>query len=435
MRLDFAAILFSLLAGLALLANPPGLEARSASREDDRLNNSALVMKEAMGMQSGIPQSLLERAFCVIVIPSVIKGAFGVGGSYGRGAMSCRSGENFKGPWTPPSMMALEGVSFGFQAGGQATDFVLLVMNSRGARSILSGKVKIGGDAAASAGPIGRNMQANLDIFMRTTILSYSRSRGLFAGASLEGSTLRPDNRANRNLYRKDVSAKSIVIDGAVPTPASAERLISTLNQYGKSPAATTASVHTAPPPTPNRPPVGTCFADPVQVVSGSGDTVSVRADASDPDNDPLTYTWTATVGTIEGSGSQVRWNPAGAVAGPYSINVRVDDGRGGSVSCVAQVFVVSRPQTMSCSASPSSVHAGDRVHITASPSNPNNDPLTFTWESGGGRVIGSGAEVDLDTTGVKPSRYEVTGQATDGRGGNAECRAEFNVEAPRTAE
>jgi hypothetical protein len=180
---------------------------------------------------------------------------------------------------------------------------------------------------------------------------------------------------------------------------------------------------------------VGSCFADPVQVVSGSGDTVSVRADASDPDNDPLTYTWTPSVGTVEGSGSQVRWKLADAVPGAYPVTVRVDDGRGGSVSCVAQVFVVSRPQTMSCSASPSSVHAGDRVHITASASNPNNEPLTYTWESGGGRIIGSGAEVDLDTTGVKPSRYEVTGQVTDGRGGSTECRAEFNVEAPQSAE
>jgi len=435
MKRGFLAIMLSLSTGLWLLVNAPGLEARPDSKEADRLNNSALVMKEAMGMPSRIPQGLLDKAYCVIVIPSVLKGAFGVGGSYGRGAMSCRGGEDFKGPWSPPTMMALEGGSAGFQVGGQATDFVLLVMNKRGASSILSGKFKIGGDAAASAGPIGRDTQANLDVYMRTTILTYSRSRGLFAGVSLEGSTLRPDNKANKRLYGKEVSAKSIVLDSAVPTPAAAEKLISTLNQYGKNPAATSGSAHTAPSSTPNRPPVGSCYANPVQVTSGSGDTVAVQAIASDPDNDPLTYTWTATAGTIEGSGSQVRWNPAGVAAGGYSVTVRVDDGRGGSVSCVAQVLVASRPPTMTCSASPSSVHPGDRVHITATASDPDNDPLTFTWESNGGRIVGSGAEVELDTTGVEPSRYTVTGKVTGGRGGSAECRAEFNVEAPRPAE
>ena len=431
MRRSFGVIMFSLSTGLALLANAAGLEARSDSKEADRLYNSALVMKEAMGMQSRIPQGLLEKAYCVIVIPSVIKGAFGVGGSYGRGAMSCRGGEDFKGPWSPPTMMALEGGSAGFQLGGQATDFVLLVMNERGARSILSGKFKIGGDAAASAGPVGRDAQANLDVYMRTTIMSYSRSRGLFAGVSLEGSTLRPDNKANKKLYGKEVSAKSIVLDGAVPTPASAEKLISTLNQYGKNPSVKSASGGASPPPTPNRPPVGSCYANPVQVVSGSGDTVVVRADASDPDNDPLTYTWTATAGTIEGSGSQVRWNPAGVAAGGYSITVRVDDGRGGSVSCVANVLVATRPPTMSCSASPSSVHPGDRVHITATASDPDNDALTFAWQSSGGRIVGSGPEVELDTTGVEPSRYTVTGQVNNRRGGTADCRTEFSVEAP----
>jgi lipid-binding SYLF domain-containing protein len=234
MKLNLASVLFFLATGLALLANPPGLHARSGSKEEDRLSNSALVIKEAMGMHSRIPHSLLEKAYCVIVIPSVLKGAFGFGGSYGRGAMTCRGGEDFKGPWTPPTMMALEGVSFGFQAGGQATDFVLLVMNERGARSILGGKVKIGGDIAGSAGPVGRDAQANLDVYLRTSILTYSRSRGLFAGVSLEGSTLRPDNKANRNLYGKKVSAKSIVLENAVPTPVPAEKLLSALNQYGQ---------------------------------------------------------------------------------------------------------------------------------------------------------------------------------------------------------
>jgi lipid-binding SYLF domain-containing protein len=431
MKRGFLAIMLSLSTGLWLLVNAPGLEARPDSKEADRLNNSALVMKEAMGMPSRIPQGLLDKAYCVIVIPSVLKGAFGVGGSYGRGAMSCRGGEDFKGPWSPPTMMALEGGSAGFQVGGQATDFVLLVMSKRGATSILSGKFKIGGDAAASAGPVGRDAQANLDVYMRTTILSYSRSRGLFAGVSLEGSTLRPDNKANKRLYGKEVSAKGIVLDGAVPTPPSAEKLISMLNQYAKNPATTSASAHTASSPTSNRPPVGSCYADPVEVISGSGNTVLVRADASDPDNDPLTYTWTAAAGTIEGNGSQVHWNPAGAAVGAYSITVRVDDGRGGTVSCVAQVLVAARQPTLSCSASPSSVHPGDRVHITASASNPSNDPLTFAWQSSGGRIVGSGPEVELDTTGIEPSHYTVTGQINDGRGGTADCRAEFSVEAP----
>jgi len=164
MKSTFASLPLIVGMGLALLVTTPDLEARADSREEDRLYNSYLVMKEALGMRSRIPRSLLEKAYCVIVIPSVLKGAVGFGGSYGRGAMSCRGGEDFKGPWTPPSMMALEGMSFGLQLGGQATDFVLLVMKGRGARAILGGKVKIGGDAAASAGPVGRDTQANLDI-------------------------------------------------------------------------------------------------------------------------------------------------------------------------------------------------------------------------------------------------------------------------------
>jgi len=161
----------------------------------------------------------------------VIKGAIGFGGSYGRGAMTCRTGEDFKGEWGAPSMISLEGISFGFQLGGQATDFVLLVMDERGGRSILSGKVKIGGDAAAAAGPVGRDLQANLDIYLRTSILTYSRSRGLFAGVSLEGSTLRPDNKANEVLYGKKLAAKDIVLEGVVQPPPSAQPFISILKE------------------------------------------------------------------------------------------------------------------------------------------------------------------------------------------------------------
>jgi outer membrane protein OmpA-like peptidoglycan-associated protein len=171
--------------------------------------------------------------------------------------------------------------------------------------------------------------------------------------------------------------------------------------------------------------------------MAGSGDIVVVRADASDPDNDPLTYAWSATGGTIDGTGAQVRWNPAGLALGTYSVTARVDDGRGGTTSCAAEIRVdprPNRPPTISCSANPSSVHPGDRVHITATASDPDNDPLTFTWQSNGGQIVGSGAAVDLDTTGVAPSRYTVTGRVNDGRGGAADCQAEVSVEAPPPA-
>jgi SH3 domain-containing YSC84-like protein 1 len=245
MKRTFEILILTLSIAFALLATASKVQAQANAKEQDRLYNSALVVKEAMGMHSRIPQKLLDKAECVIVIPSVIKGAFGFGGSYGRGAMSCRGGDDFNGPWTYPTMMALEGFSAGLQLGAQATDFLLLVMDERGARAILSGKFKIGGDAAASAGPVGRDTQANLDIYMRTSILTYSRSRGLFAGVSLEGATLRPDKKANKKLYGKELTARSIVLDNEVPTPApaSAEKLVATLNKYGKSSTATSAAV------------------------------------------------------------------------------------------------------------------------------------------------------------------------------------------------
>jgi len=218
----------------ALLVDTPPLDAVSKSKVEDRLDNSAIVMKEAMGIRSKIPQGLLQKAYCVIVIPSVLKGAVGFGGSYGRGVMSCRSGGDLKAPWTAPTMMALEGGSFGLQLGGQATDFVLLVMNERGARTILGAKAKIGGDITGAAGPIGRSAQANMDLYLRTSILTYSRSRGLFGGLSLEGSTLRPDNKANAKLYGKELSARSIVLENAVPIPSAAEKLMAALNDYSQ---------------------------------------------------------------------------------------------------------------------------------------------------------------------------------------------------------
>ncbi len=201
-------------------------------KEADRLENAGTVMKEIIDIPDDIPQSLLDKADCVIVIPSVLKAAFIIGGSYGRGAMTCRSGDDFNGPWGAPTMMALEGGSFGFQLGGQATDFVLLVMNPRGASSILSSKVKLGADAAAAAGPKGRDAQADTDVTLRAEVLTYSRSRGLFAGVSLEGSTLRPDNDANEAVYHKKMDAKEIVLHNAVPVPATAKLLIDTLTQH-----------------------------------------------------------------------------------------------------------------------------------------------------------------------------------------------------------
>src|SRR5277367_569759 len=188
---------------LAMIALP----LLSQDKEAGRLDNCGTVIKEVMDIPDGIPEDLINKAECVIIYPSVLKAAFGVGGSYGRGAMTCRTGEHYTGPWSAPSMMALEGGSFGFQIGGQATDFVLLVMNGRGAHAVLKSKVKLGGDASVAAGPKGRNAEASTDVSFRAEILSYSRARGLFAGISLAGSSVRPDNNANSALYHKDVSA------------------------------------------------------------------------------------------------------------------------------------------------------------------------------------------------------------------------------------
>src|SRR6202453_1432009 len=201
------------------------------NKEADRVVAAGTVISEIMNVPDDIPQSVIDKADCVVVLPSVVKAAFVVGGSYGRGVMTCRSGADFRGPWGAPTMMALEGGSFGFQIGVQATDFVLLLMNDRAASSILTSKVKLGGDASAAAGPVGRNASAETDVTIRAEILSYSRARGLFAGISLAGSTLRPDNDANKNLYGKEVSAKDIVFKHAVPVPPSANLLLATLNR------------------------------------------------------------------------------------------------------------------------------------------------------------------------------------------------------------
>jgi SH3 domain-containing YSC84-like protein 1 len=201
-----------------------------AKKQQDRVENSGKVIKEILDVPDNVPQDLLDKAKCVVVLPSVVKFALGIGGSYGRGVMTCRTGEHFTGPWGAPSIIALEGGSFGLQLGGQATDFVLLLMASRSADAVLSSKVKLGADASAAAGPKGRDAAAATDVTLRAEILTYSRSRGLFAGISLEGSTLRPDKSANKELYDKDVSAKDIVLNGAVPAPPAAQELLSTLN-------------------------------------------------------------------------------------------------------------------------------------------------------------------------------------------------------------
>src|SRR5438445_11226824 len=221
--------MISSLMALTLVALP--LLAAKDKKETDRLENCGMIVKEVMDIPDNIPEDLMNKAECIIVFPSVLKAAFVIGGSYGRGAMICRSGEHFTGPWSAPTMMALEGGSVGLQLGGQATDFVLLVMNPRGARAILSSKVKLGADASAAAGPKGRTANASTDVTMRAEVLTYSRARGLFAGLSLEGSTVRPDHDANERIYGKKVEAESIVFKCTVAVPPAAQKMIAYLNQ------------------------------------------------------------------------------------------------------------------------------------------------------------------------------------------------------------
>lgn len=205
--------------------------AANSKKEVERLQNCGEVLKEILDIPDNLPTDLLNDAECVIIFPSVKKLAIGIGGSYGRGAIVCRSGQNFTGPWSPPAMFALEGANIGFQLGGQATDFVLLVMNPKGAESVLKSKVKLGGDASAAAGPKGRTAALQTDIVMKAEILTYSRSRGLFAGVSLEGSTLRQDNGANENLYGRKLTAQEIVRLHKVGTPTAGQKLVALLNK------------------------------------------------------------------------------------------------------------------------------------------------------------------------------------------------------------
>lgn len=217
-----------LCAGLVVVLASPVL---AQEKEQERVENSGTVMKEILNAPDSIPQNVLDKADCVVVLPSVKKFAIGIGGSYGRGVMTCRGGKDFRGKWGAPTMMALEGASVGLQLGGEATDFVLLLMNSGAASGILTSKVKLGGDASAAAGPVGRTASAETDVTLKADILSYSRAKGAFAGVSLEGSTLRPDNDANKDLYGKKIEAKEIVLDGAVKAPPSASTLLRTLDK------------------------------------------------------------------------------------------------------------------------------------------------------------------------------------------------------------
>ncbi len=207
------------------------LAALAQEKEKDRLEDAGRVFQEILDVPDNIPKDLIDRAECVIVLPSVKKFAIGIGGSFGRGAMTCRTGQNYTGPWSAPAMYALEGANIGVQLGGNSTDFVLLVMNPRGANSLLGSKVKLGADAAAAAGPKGRTATAATDVVMRAEVLSYSRSRGLFAGVSLEGSTLRSDGGANENLYGRKLTARQIIREHAVGVPGAGQHLVSLLNK------------------------------------------------------------------------------------------------------------------------------------------------------------------------------------------------------------
>jgi SH3 domain-containing YSC84-like protein 1 len=216
---------------LLMFAFVPAAFAADDATEADRVKDSGVVLKEILNIPDDIPQDLIDKAECLIILPSVKKGAFGIGGSYGRGVMICRSGQHYTGPWGPPALYALEGVSIGFQIGGQATDFVLLVMNPKGAESLLNSKVKLGADASAAAGPKGRTAEGATDIVMSAEILSYSRNKGLFAGVSLEGSTLRSDGSANEKLYGRKLDAKEIIREHKAKAPPSAAALIALLNR------------------------------------------------------------------------------------------------------------------------------------------------------------------------------------------------------------
>jgi SH3 domain-containing YSC84-like protein 1 len=227
----------SIFVAALLFASSALAETEDRQKQESRLQNAGVVMQEVLNMPDTIPQSVLDKTKCVVVIPSVLKAAFVVGASYGRGAMVCRTGKDFSGPWGAPSMMALEGGSFGFQIGAEATDFVFLLMNEHGASSLLHSKVKLGGDISAAAGPVGRDAEADTDAYMRAEILTYSRARGVFAGVSLEGSTLRPDNDANEALYGRKVDPHDVVRGHGPQSPEAARKLDTLLDKASPRPA------------------------------------------------------------------------------------------------------------------------------------------------------------------------------------------------------
>jgi lipid-binding SYLF domain-containing protein len=215
----------------AMLALTPLAPASARDKSRERLQEADSVIEEALSVPEGIPHNLLDKARCVIIIPSALKAAFILGASYGRGTMVCRSGQDYSGPWGSPAMYALEGGSVGFQIGGQATDFIFLVMNRRGVESLLHSRVKLGADVSAAAGPVGRTATADTDVYLRSQILSYSRSRGVFAGVSLAGSTLRPDDAANRNLYGRRAGVAEIIQGAELSAPVAARGLLARLQE------------------------------------------------------------------------------------------------------------------------------------------------------------------------------------------------------------
>lgn len=205
--------------------------ASEQSKEASRLESATFVVNEVMQTpEKGIPQDLLDNAICVGIIPSELRFAFGFGGNYGRGALVCRKGGN--GPWGAPSMFTLYGGSFGLQIGGKATDILFIVMNTGGVRKLLQTGVKLGGDVSVAAGPVGRTAEGATDVQLHAEILSYSRSRGLFAGVSLAGSVMKPDHEANQRLYSKVYEPKAILIDGVAAPPADAKQLDAVLTKY-----------------------------------------------------------------------------------------------------------------------------------------------------------------------------------------------------------